>query len=60
MKKKVNRAIKAKKFAPGEHIRVVPLHQPALPVAPAAANLTYRGGPLIPNVEVFTIFFSFI
>jgi hypothetical protein len=58
MKKRVKRASSGKKFAPGEHIRVVPLHQPALPVAPAAANLTYRGGPLIPNVEVFTIFWG--
>jgi hypothetical protein len=58
MKKKVNRAIKGKKFAPGEHIRVVPLHQPAITVAPAGANLTCRGGPLIPNVEVFTIFWG--
>ena len=25
---------------------------------PAVAKLTYRGGPLIPNVEVFTIFWG--
>src|SRR5437879_12584961 len=58
MKKRVKRASSGKKFAPGEHIRVVPLHQPAVPVAPAAAKLTYRGGPPIPNVEVFTIFWG--
>src|SRR6266853_6524346 len=58
MKKRVKRASGGKKFAPGEHIRVVPLHQPAVPVAPAWAKLTYRGGPLIPNVEVFTIFWG--
>ena len=58
MKKRVKRASSGKKFAPGEHIRVVPLHQPAVPVAPAAAKLTYRGGSLIPNVEVFTIFWG--
>ena len=58
MKKRVRRASSGKKFAPGEHTRVVPLHQRAVPVAPAAAKLTYRGGPLIPNVEVFTIFWG--
>src|SRR6266436_2136558 len=26
--------------------------------APASAQLTYRNGPLIPNVEVFTIFWG--
>ena len=42
-----------------DHIRVVPLHHPSLPraVAPAAKpNLTYRSGPLLQNVQVFTIF----
>src|SRR5437868_3391062 len=59
MKKPSKRATKARKFAPGEHIRVVPLHQPAPPVlALPSAKLTYRGGPLIPNVEVFTIFWG--
>jgi len=56
MKKRAKRASGGKKFAPGEHIRVVPPHQPAVPVAPAGAKFTYRGGRLIPNVEVFTIF----
>ena len=52
-----------------EAIRVVPLHHPGMrPVAqkkakvrlpPAAApKLTYRGGPLIQNAEVFTIFWG--
>src|SRR5690348_12083696 len=52
-----------RKIAP-EHsdaIRIVPLHPQtgAEIVAPAAApQLTYRGGPLIASVEVFTIFWG--
>jgi hypothetical protein len=46
-----------KKFALGEHIRVVPLHHPK-PAAPTGAKLTYRNGLLIANVEVFTIFWG--
>jgi hypothetical protein len=47
----------------GDPIRVVPLHQPQNAItaeaAPAAAPLlTYRNGPLIQNVEVFTIFWG--
>lgn len=40
-------------------IRVVPMHVPdrAAGAAPAA-QLTYRGGPLIANVEVFTIYWG--
>ena len=40
-------------------IRVVPLHRPeAQRIAAAAApQLTYRGGPLLTAVEIFTIFF---
>src|SRR5438105_14761663 len=45
------------KFAVGEHIRVVPLYQPTI-AAPPKADLTYRGGALIPNIEVFTIFWG--
>jgi hypothetical protein len=68
-------------FAPGEHVRVVPLHHPKPSVTidglkkmreegerdlfdgkPHAvapdAHLTYRKGPLLPNVEVFTIFWG--
>ncbi len=47
--------------APAGHpIRVVPLHVPERATAAAAptAQLTYRGGPLIANVEVFTIFWG--
>ena len=76
---------KKNKFAPGEHIRIVPLHHPKPSIsidelakgrakkkkgeeqelfdgkphaAPASAKLTYRGGPLIPNVAVYTIFWG--
>jgi hypothetical protein len=37
-------------------IRIVPLHPPAR--AAAAPHLTYRNGPLLTNVEVFTIFWG--
>jgi hypothetical protein len=65
-----------RKFAPGEYVRIVPLHSPK-PVVSAAelagtqdvfdgrpqlpaptAHLTYRGGPLLTNVRVFTIFWG--
>jgi hypothetical protein len=46
-------------------IRIVPLHLPSdvygpAPgiAGPAAAKLTYRGGPLLDAVEVFTIFWG--
>jgi hypothetical protein len=40
-------------------IRVVPLRAPAVRVrAPAAAELTYRGGPLLSAVEVVTVFWG--
>src|SRR5258708_4385400 len=40
-------------------IRVVPLRAPAARVrAPAAAELTYRGGPLLSAVEVVTVFWG--
>jgi hypothetical protein len=56
MKRRTKRATRKQKFAVvGEHIRVVPLHQPAV-AAPPQADLTYRGGALIRNVEAFTIF----
>jgi len=68
-------------FAPGEHIRVAPLHHPKPAVAiddlkgrseddgsdvfdgkphavPANAHLTYNHGPLIPNAQVYTIFWG--
>src|SRR5438046_2190961 len=40
-------------------VRIVPLHQPAAVAAPIAAPaLTYRGGPLLSAVKVFTIFWG--
>jgi hypothetical protein len=41
-------------------IRVVPLHRPEAPRIAAAATpqLTYRGGPLLTAVEVFTVFWG--
>jgi hypothetical protein len=39
-------------------IRIVPLHLPGAMAAAAAAQLTYRKGPLISAVEVFTIFWG--
>lgn len=63
-------AVKASRMVlPGERdtIRIVPLHVPEELVAPvgeeakAAATppqLTYRGGPLLANVEVFTVFWG--
>src|SRR6185437_8845124 len=56
-KTRTKRIARKGKFAVGEHIRVVPLHQPIV-AAPLRADLTYRGGALIPNVEVFTIFWG--
>lgn len=40
-------------------IRIVPLHAPgAAAPAPTPPHLTYRNGPLIPAVQVFTIFWG--
>jgi hypothetical protein len=40
-------------------IRIVPLHVPKEAVSPAAPpKLTYRGGPLLTNVEVVTLFWG--
>jgi hypothetical protein len=82
MKRSPKAKSKTKKFQPGEHIRVVPLHHPKPAVSiedvrrarrewekgdpfdgkphavPAIAKLTYRGGALLQNVEVFTIFWG--
>ena len=81
MKKKVKASpFKPSLLAPGEHIRVAPLHQPKplksideisrarrgdnelfsgqAPAAPTNAHLTYNHGPLIPNCEVYTIFWG--
>jgi hypothetical protein len=44
---------------PQPPIRVVPLHGPeAERVAAVAPQLTYRGGPLLTSVEVFTVFWG--
>jgi hypothetical protein len=40
-------------------IRIVPLHRPGAAVAAAAApQLTYRNGPLLTGVQVFTVFWG--
>src|SRR3989442_5018264 len=46
--------------APQHPIRVVPLYRPEAPpaVAAAAPHLTYRNGPLLTAVEVFTVFWG--
>jgi hypothetical protein len=45
--------------AHGDAIRVVPLHQPDNEIAAATPpHLTYRNGPLISSVEVFTVFWG--
>ena len=47
---------------PGDPIRIVPLHVPeevtALTVAGPPPQLTYRGGPLLAAVKVFTVFWG--
>jgi hypothetical protein len=57
----------AKKIYParGDAIRIVPMValetlRPAVPgaIGPAAAQLTYRNGPLIASVQVFTLFWG--
>src|SRR5438876_24664 len=46
--------------ARGDPIRIVPLYLPDEPAAPAppSPQLTYRGGPLLSAVEVFTVFWG--
>src|SRR5437868_10919982 len=40
-------------------IRIVPLHSPAARATPAVPpKLTYRNGPLLTSVQVFTIFWG--
>ena len=39
-------------------IRIVPLHPHVRDAAAPAPHLTYRNGPLLTNVEVFTIFWG--
>jgi hypothetical protein len=47
---------------PVRPLRIVPLHHPEIGAAPAAAaaqpRLTYRNGPLLTAVEVFTVFWG--
>jgi hypothetical protein len=49
---------------PGDPVRIVPLHVPdeaIAPIEPAGAippQLTYRGGPLLTGVKVFTVFWG--
>lgn len=57
MTKRIKVGAKNKAFASAEHIRVVPLHYPQ-PTISAGAQLTYRNGPLIRNVELFTVFWG--
>jgi hypothetical protein len=55
-----NQSEKMPHHSPKDAIRIVPLHRPdAQALAPPAApKLTYRNGPLITSVEVFTIFWG--
>jgi hypothetical protein len=49
------------RVAPQHPIRVVPLHRPEAPARAAAAvapHLTYRNGPLLTAVQVFTVFWG--
>ena len=39
-------------------IRIVPLHPHVRDAAAPAPHLTYRNGPLLTNVEVFTLFWG--
>ena len=61
--KKVTRRTKKEFPRMNDPIRIVPLHLPselyraaAGVAAPPAAQLTYRGGPLLSSAKVFTIF----
>jgi hypothetical protein len=57
-----NQSRKTPHQSSNDAIRIVPLHKPeaqALTLAPASApKLTYRNGPLITSVEIFTIFWG--
>jgi hypothetical protein len=64
-KKRVPRKRNKKVPRLNDPIRIVPLHLPselyrpsAGIMAPPAAQLTYRGGPLLDSVKVFTIFWG--
>jgi hypothetical protein len=57
----VTKARSKKSAATLQHpIRIVPLHRPGAErvAAAVAPQLTYRGGPLLTSVEVFTIFWG--
>jgi hypothetical protein len=63
--KKVTSRTKKKVLRMDDPIRIVPLHLPselyrpsAGIAAPPAAQLTYRGGPLLSSVKVFTVFWG--
>src|SRR5690348_16142437 len=45
------------KTAQERPIRIVPLQRPRF-AAPSAAQLTYRGGPLLTAVQVFSVFWG--
>lgn len=45
-------------MAAASPIRIVPLHGDALAAPVSAPQLTYRGGPLLPAVQVFVIFWG--
>jgi len=51
--------VKPPALAAHDYIRIVPMHRPGRPaLAPTEARLTYRGGILLQNPEVFTIFWG--
>ena len=65
VRKKSTRSPNKKTERMNDPIRIVPLHLPSelyRPaegiVAPPAAQLTYRGGPLLQTVKVFTLFWG--
>jgi hypothetical protein len=50
-----------RKFVAAEPVRIVPLHYPPTPLvheAPPQVALSYRGGPLLRDVRIFTIFWG--
>jgi hypothetical protein len=51
---------KKSQIIPGHPVRIVPMHRPQATqaAAQAAPQLTYRNGPLLAAVEVFTIFWG--
>jgi hypothetical protein len=48
----------ARKTKTKHPIRIVPLHPVTRAAAAPAPQLTYRNGPLLTNVEVFTVFWG--